>query len=209
MEGPGMSHHPLGIRRPTILVVDDRPINRDFLVSLLKHFGYQMREAESAEQAWGMAVSGGLDLIITDVHMNGMDGFALLEKLAADPATSQIPAIVYTAAYKNTDLDRLATAKRPYMLLTKPSTPEVIVDKVQSLLGSHSEPVFSASGGPGPGESYRAAALVEVIQDLAEVRNPSLTAFADGNGFDTENKDTYADAPRAVSQSFSGSVQVS
>src|ERR1041385_6790761 len=58
----------------TILVVDDRSINRDFLVSLLKHFGYIMCEAESAEQAWEMAVRGGLDLIITDVHMNGMDG---------------------------------------------------------------------------------------------------------------------------------------
>ena len=66
----------------TILVVDDRAINRDFLVSLLKHFGYKLREAESAEQAWGMAVSGGIDLIITDVHMNGMSGFMLLEKLA-------------------------------------------------------------------------------------------------------------------------------
>lgn len=39
----------------TILVVDDRAINRDFLVSLLKHFGYKLREAESAEQAWDMA----------------------------------------------------------------------------------------------------------------------------------------------------------
>src|ERR1051325_12097 len=91
----------LPVKTPqTILVVDDRPINRDFLVSLLKHFGYKMREAESAEQAWGMAVSGGVDLIITDVHMNGMNGYMLLEKLAAHPDTSHIPPIAYTPANK-------------------------------------------------------------------------------------------------------------
>ena len=183
MKGPGTIPHPTEIRRPTILVVDDRPINRDFLVSLLKHFGYQMREAESAEQAWGMAVSGDLDLIITDVHMNGMDGYELLEKLAADPATSQIPAIVYTAAYKSTEMERFARERQPYMVLTKPSAPEVIVEKVQSLLGSRGGLVPPTSQGPGPGDSYRATALVEVIQDLAEVRNPSqlLQTFCDGS----------------------------
>src|SRR4029077_679606 len=118
-------------------------------------------------------VSGDLDLIITDVHMNGMDGYALLEKLAADPATSQIPAIVYTAAYQNTEMERFARERQPYMVLTKPSAPEVIVEKVQSLLSSRGGLVPSTSQGPGPGDSYRATALVEVIQDLAEVRNPS------------------------------------
>ena len=182
-EGPGTIPDPSGIRRPTILVVDDRPINRDFLVSLLTHFGYQMREAESAEQAWGMAVSGGLDLIITDVHMNGMDGFALLEKLAADPATSEIPAIVYTAAYKHMEMERFARGRQPYVLLTKPSAPEAIVNSVQSLLGSRGALVPSTPKGPGPGDSYRAAALVEVIQDLAEVRSPShlLQTFCDSS----------------------------
>src|ERR1041385_7005195 len=87
----------------TILVVDDRSINRDFLVSLLKHFGYIMCEAESAEQAWEMAVRGGLDLIITDVHMNGRDGYTLLKKWAVHPKTANIPAIVYSAAYRNPD----------------------------------------------------------------------------------------------------------
>jgi signal transduction histidine kinase/CheY-like chemotaxis protein len=159
--------------RPTILVVDDRAINRDFLVSLLQHFGYQMREAESGEAAWGMAVGGGVDLIITDVYMSGMDGFALLEKLAADPSTAQIPALVYTASYKNPNFDRIARAHLPYALLTKPSSPELIVEKVQSLLGTQNVNSRSSAGTlPAPADSYRAATLIEAMQDLAEERVP-------------------------------------
>jgi signal transduction histidine kinase/DNA-binding response OmpR family regulator len=174
--GPGQSpalNQPAKAHQ-TILVVDDRAINRDFLVSLLQHFGYQMREAESGEIAWGMAVSGGVDLIITDVYMKGMDGFALLEKLAADPATAQIPALVYTASYKNPDFDRIARRNLPYTLLTKPSTPEVIVDTVQSLLGrgivSSRTSVIERSDSA---DSYRAATLIEAMQDLAEERVPA------------------------------------
>lgn len=150
----------------TILVVDDRPINRDFLVSLLRHFGYKLREAESAEQAWDMAVAGGLDLIITDAHMNGMDGFTLIEKLAAHPDTSHIPAIVYTAAYKNPDFARFVKAHQKYAVLTKPSAPEAIVEAVHAALGAAGSGTLPSTG------SYRNATLIEIMQDLGEEVEP-------------------------------------
>lgn len=150
----------------TILVVDDRPINRDFLVSLLKHFGYKMREAESAEQAWGIAVSGGIDLIITDVHMNGMDGYTLLEKLAAHPDTTHVPAIVYSAAYKNPDFERFVNAHQIYAALTKPSAPEAIVEAVYAALGTPFTRTLPSN------ESHRVTTLIEIMQDLAEGVEP-------------------------------------
>lgn len=173
------SGDPQAATQQTILVVDDRAINRDFLISLLKHFGYKMREAESAEQAWGMAVSGGLDLIITDVQMPGMGGLTLLEKLAGDPQTSHIPAILYTAAYKNPRISDLMREGRRYAILSKPSAPEAIIETVQSVLGSGADAKRYAAGrteNPGlrkgdPTVGYRATALIEMMQDLAEERD--------------------------------------
>src|ERR1051326_5807539 len=151
----------------TILVVDDRSINRDFLVSLLKHFGYIMCEAESAEQAWEMAVRGGLDLIITDVHMNGMDGYTLLEKLAVHPETANIPAIVYSAAYRNPDFERFVSSHQLYAVLNKPSAPEVIVEAVHAALGT-------AVTQPLPfNQNHRSTTLIEIMQDLAEAVEPA------------------------------------
>jgi len=151
----------------TILIVDDRAINRDFLVSLLKHFGYKLREAESAEQAWGMAVTGGVDLIITDVHMNGMDGYTLLEKLAAHPDTLRIPAIVYTAEYKNPGFGRFVVAHQLYKVLTKPSAPELIVEAVRGALGESADPIAPLEQG------HRTTSLIEIMQDLAELVEPA------------------------------------
>lgn len=156
-----------GNHRCTILVVDDRPINRDFLVSLLKHFNYELREAESGEQAWGIAAGGGIDLIITDVFMSGMDGFTLLEKLAADLSTAHIPAIVYTAAHKHPNLERLMHARQLHAVLTKPSAPEVIVEAVQAALKATSGPVTPSAETLRESRAYRTTALIETMQDLA------------------------------------------
>jgi CheY-like chemotaxis protein len=69
MDAPGAPPFPPDHRRPTILVVDDRPINREFLVSLLNYSGYQTIEANSPTE---LPAVDHLDLIITDVHMPGM-----------------------------------------------------------------------------------------------------------------------------------------
>ena len=56
-------------QRATILIVDDRPINREFPVSLLKYSGYRTVEANSPAE---LPPLDHLDLIIADVRMPGM-----------------------------------------------------------------------------------------------------------------------------------------
>ncbi|HKW16773.1 MAG TPA: ATP-binding protein [Terriglobales bacterium] len=160
---------PSSTRQKTILVVDDRAINRDFLVSLLKHFGYKMREAESAEQAWGIVASGAIDLIITDVCMGAIDGLNLLEKLAAEPSTARIPAIVYTASHKHINAERMVHARQLYAVLTKPTAPETIVETVHRALGVQPG-LENLQRIPENGNGSRATALIEIMQDLAEQR---------------------------------------
>ena len=81
----------------TILIVDDAPENLVVLSALLRPL-YRVLAATSGEA--GLRVAGGTpkpDLILLDVMMPGMDGYAVLARLQADPATRDIPVVFLTA----------------------------------------------------------------------------------------------------------------
>ena len=82
--------------RASILVVDDDPINLNILGALLQPH-YDVSAAPSGERALEIAVATPKpDLILLDVLMPGMDGFAVLARLRADPASRDIPVIFVT-----------------------------------------------------------------------------------------------------------------
>lgn len=79
-----------------ILVVDDEQDLCEILKFNLETDGYVVETASSAEEALQMGVSD-FDLLLLDVMMGGMSGFALAKKLKADAATADIPIIFLTA----------------------------------------------------------------------------------------------------------------
>ena len=83
-------------KRHTILVVDDEPDLCDILRFNLEDAGYMVHTAHSASEALAFGVTNA-DLILLDVMMPGMDGFALARRLKAAPTTAQIPIIFLTA----------------------------------------------------------------------------------------------------------------
>lgn len=82
----------------TILVVDDNPNDRRLIRRLLQAYKrYRVIEAHSGAEALDLLQQTAPDLIITDLTMPGMDGFALLDALKRDPATASIPVVVISA----------------------------------------------------------------------------------------------------------------
>ncbi len=79
-----------------ILVVDDQKISRLTLAGLLGDAGHQVRAAGSGTDGLDAARSWLPDVIILDVHMPGMDGFEVVERLKRDPVTEPIPVIFLT-----------------------------------------------------------------------------------------------------------------
>lgn len=79
-----------------ILVVDDEQDLCEILKFNLETDGYVVETANSAEDALKMNIER-FDLLLLDVMMGGMSGFALAKKLKADPATKDIPIIFLTA----------------------------------------------------------------------------------------------------------------
>ena len=84
-------------RNPVILMVDDTPANLGVLSDLLSHDGYEVLVAEDGESALQRASYAKPDLILLDVLMPEMDGFATCERLKAKSETQDIPIIFMTA----------------------------------------------------------------------------------------------------------------
>lgn len=123
-----------------ILVADDHPLNRHFLATLLSYHGYGINEASDGIDALRSAREERPDLIIADVAMPRMDGFAFVTALRADADLAHIPVIFYTATYRDVESRAIARAAGVQHLITKPSDPEVIVETVQKALGLSSPP---------------------------------------------------------------------
>ena len=90
---------PLSGRLETVLVVDDDEANRNVLGRRLAKLGYGIVEARDGVEALELLAQPGtgIDLVLLDVMMPRLDGFAVLERVRADPAIRHIPIIMISA----------------------------------------------------------------------------------------------------------------
>lgn len=83
---------------PRILIVDDEPLNVNFLEQELEDLNYETITAVNGQEALGKIQSQSPDLVLLDIMMPIMDGFSVLESVKADPALRDIPIIVISAS---------------------------------------------------------------------------------------------------------------
>jgi sigma-B regulation protein RsbU (phosphoserine phosphatase) len=81
-----------------ILIVDDEPFNVDYLEQELEGLDCETFVAVNGQDALNKVQSGAPDLILLDIMMPVMDGFEVLSRLKANPATRDIPVIVISAS---------------------------------------------------------------------------------------------------------------
>ena len=90
-----------------VLLVDDLAFFRDMLAPLIKAAGYQVVTVSSATQALAELSSGtAVDVVVTDIEMPEMDGFALATTLRQDPRTAGIPIIALSAMVSTDAIQR-------------------------------------------------------------------------------------------------------
>jgi two-component system sensor histidine kinase/response regulator len=90
--------------RPSLLLVDDTPANIEILVDLLKD-DYDLTVATRGEQALQICAKvQHLDLVLLDVMMPGMDGYAVCRALRAEPATRDLPIVFLTTRHEVEDI---------------------------------------------------------------------------------------------------------
>jgi two-component system, cell cycle response regulator DivK len=81
----------------TILIVEDNPVNRKLLVTVLRPHGYRLLTAVDGEEAVAIACQELPDLVLMDLQLPKMNGYAATQRLKELPETAKIPVIALTA----------------------------------------------------------------------------------------------------------------
>ncbi len=119
--------------RKKILVVDDDADLVELISFNLKQAGHAIGTAVDGVDALKKARSMEPDLIVLDVMMPELDGFAVCEILRRDPATASIPILMLTAL--SSELGRLAgLGSGANDFVTKPFSPRILVQRIEELL---------------------------------------------------------------------------
>jgi CheY-like chemotaxis protein len=87
-----------------VLIVDDAQVDRSQLERIVADAGHAALTADSGAQALERARRDKPDLILMDVNMPGMDGFAATRALKADEATKAIPIVFVTGKNQKADI---------------------------------------------------------------------------------------------------------
>ncbi len=114
-----------------VLIVDDAVVDRQNLERILSAAGHFVVSADSGEQALLRAKIDQPDLILMDVNMPELDGFATTRRLKADAATKDIPVVFVTGKNQKADIawGRMLGAKG---YVAKPYTSEQILAHIDA-----------------------------------------------------------------------------
>jgi len=121
-----------------VLVADDEHNIRNILDFSLHAEGFLVLSAGDGEEAFQMAVESAPNLIILDVMMPGQGGVETCRALKADRRTLRIPVILLSALAGREDRDAGREAGAD-AYITKPFSPQKVIDAVQDLLGVASD----------------------------------------------------------------------
>ena len=116
-----------------LLVADDNPANTELLARVLEPLGHRVTRASDGEQALAALAAEPFDLLLLDVMMPVLDGYAVLEKVKSEPSLRHLPVLMITS------LDELDSAARCIELgaadyLTKPFDNVLLQARIRSCL---------------------------------------------------------------------------
>jgi two-component system cell cycle response regulator len=126
------------------LIVEDNPVNVEYLSALLRAQGMETIGAYDGFQGLEMARAQHLDLVLCDLQMPRMSGFDFLEALRSDKNLLQLPVLAVTACDMEGDQARIQNAGFDGYV-AKPVEPGMLIETVERVLGrSVSEEFFLA-----------------------------------------------------------------
>lgn len=121
-------------QKAKVLVVDDEPFNIDVIQQELEDLDYELITAKDGKDALDKIKSQQPDLILLDLMMPVMDGFAVLSELKMDNELRNIPVIIVSAANDSKSVVKgIKQGADDY--ITKPIDPEHLKSKLKDLLG--------------------------------------------------------------------------
>ncbi len=165
--------------KPTVLVVDDTPENLTLMSFLLKEL-YKVKVANSGEKALRIALQPPQpDLILLDIMMPEMDGYAVCRHLRQQAATRDIP-IIFLTAKASVEDEEFGLKLGAVDYITKPISPPVVLARVKTHLNLKASSDFLRSKSDFlEQEVARRTREVNAIQDVTILAMASLAETRD------------------------------
>ena len=188
-----------------ILVVDDEPLQRDILKTILGDEGYEIYTAASGEEALTLAKKYNPDIILTDLKMEGMDGIELIESIPKGPVE---PTMIIMTAHGTISSAVEAIKKGAFDYLTKPLNKDPLLFTVKraveraELLKENLQlqkalyDRFKMEGIVGKSDKMREA--VEIMKKVSSSPATILIFGESGTGKELIAKAIHYNSPRRV-----------
>ena len=171
-----------------VLVVDDDSLSREFLTEAVRSFGFKAESATSGQEALERLRRGGIDLVLSDMRMPGMDGVELVRSVSQDHA--DVPVVLVTAhGTVETAVEAMRLGAQDFVM--KPCTPETIelvirrIDRTRRLEHENEylrEQVAPAEATKVIAESRAMKALLKTSERVAGSKGTVLVTGESGTG---------------------------
>jgi two-component system cell cycle response regulator len=125
--------------RATILVVDDRLVNRELMRTILEHSGYTVLLAADVREALALARTHAPNLIVSDLHMPELTGFDLLRAAKADPELRSIKIVIHSATIGSERDCQEAIRLGALRCLARQIEPQLILAEIEASLSENVE----------------------------------------------------------------------
>jgi len=154
--------------REPILIVEDIPNVLDLLEMTLKFQGYNVLTARNGEEALDILDKEKPVLIITDILMPKLDGFAMVQKIRTNPKTQNIPVIFLSATYITPDDRSFALRLGASRFIEKPIDTEDFLLTIAELLSQNHITVSKPMSDPKFYAGYRERLEIKLEHKCAE-----------------------------------------
>ena len=117
----------------TVLVAEDNAVNRELIRELLELRGYTVLEACDGQEALGIIERAQPDLLLLDIGMPVLDGFAVVRRIRESPRIARLPIVAVTAYAMQGDRERILDSGFDGYL-SKPINPSSLTGELDRLL---------------------------------------------------------------------------
>jgi CheY-like chemotaxis protein len=117
-----------------VLLIDDEPDIRSIARLLLEAYGHEVILGEDGARGVGMAQHQKPDVIVLDLMMPILDGYAALDMLRGDPRTAHVPVVILTAMAQQAVREK-CLEQGACLVLNKPFDPDTLASAIDEALG--------------------------------------------------------------------------
>lgn len=118
----------------TILIVDDSRTTRSYHSAIVAAEGYRVVTASDGADGLEKLLGESVDLVLTDINMQGMDGYEFIRRAREIPEKEEVPIVIVSTQSKDADRAQ-GFAAGANLYIVKPSAPDKLLEYIHLMLG--------------------------------------------------------------------------